>query len=413
MKKLICSLLIVAILMNFIVSSISYADGQIDGTQSQQNNGLLEDATPSDSAATDIIYEGEVNQNNGSSSGAKAETSNDMGGLSMIGAVLGYLALMLDIIPLQLHLIFSMVTTSSVVASDGSDKLEFWVSIERIVFNKIPLFNINYFNDKDEYTVGTGSYKETITASQENKDISKSVSKMYIIMRLLSITIALLVLIYIGIRMALSTVASDKAKYKKMLMSWVESMVILFMLVPLMVIIINFGNILTNVFYSMKCMLQAGGGESFEHTILNKIYTSIFEVSGMQLATYSLMYWILVYTHVKFLFMYMKRTLIVAFLIMIAPLITITYPIDKAGDGRAQAFNKWLSEFLMNVLIQPLHAIIYLVFMFTAGELASYAPMLGLIFMLSLGTVEKWVLRIFKGGKATSIGGLNDFKPKK
>ena len=41
---------------------------------------------------------------------------------------------------------------------------------------------------------------------------------------------------------------------------------------------------------------------------------------------------------------------------------TVTYSIDKAGDGKAQAFGNWLSEFVMNVLVQPLHAIIYLVF---------------------------------------------------
>ena len=65
----------------------------------------------------------------------------------------------------------------------------------------------------------------------------------------------------------------------------------------------------------------------------------------------------------------MKRFLMVGFLIVISPLITITYSIDKAGDGKAQAFSTWLKEFMVNILIQPLHALIYLVFVLMAKRL--------------------------------------------
>ena len=49
--------------------------------------------------------------------------------------------------------------------------------------------------------------------------------------------------------------------------------------------------------------------------------------------------------------MYIKRMITVAFLILISPIITITYSIDKAGNGKAEAFSTWLREFLHNVLI--------------------------------------------------------------
>jgi hypothetical protein len=42
----------------------------------------------------------------------------------------------------------------------------------------------------------------------------------------------------------------------------------------------------------------------------------------------------------------------VGFLILISPLITISYAIDKMGDGRAQALNNWFKEFIYNVIIQ-------------------------------------------------------------
>ena len=50
----------------------------------------------------------------------------------------------------------------------------------------------------------------------------------------------------------------------------------------------------------------------------------------------------------------------IAFLITIAPLVTITYSIDKIGDGKSQALNAWLKEFSYTILIQPFHCITYL-----------------------------------------------------
>ena len=43
----------------------------------------------------------------------------------------------------------------------------------------------------------------------------------------------------------------------------------------------------------------------------------------------------------------------IGFLIVIAPLVTITYSIDKISDGKAQGMNTWFREFAYNVLIQP------------------------------------------------------------
>ncbi len=421
MKKTLCSLLIIAILMNFICGSICYADGadaDADESQKKPETGAWDSwtekgATPTSQEETDkatgaVIEGGEVEVKGKKTTPSLTQTA--------VGAVMGYLALLIDILPLQVHMLLSsfVYTLYKVVPAGFEDFFisDFFISIDRIVFNRIPLFNINYFNYDDTYSVGTGDYYTEIQASKENTAIKTKIAEWYMKCRILALIISLIVLIYIGIRMALSTIASDKAKYKKMLLSWVESVVLLFSLHYIMVIIINFGEVLTDVFYNIKLGLQSSGEKSFEFVITDSIISSIFDAAGLQLVTYSIMYWVLVFVQVKFLYLYMKRTLVVGFLIMIAPLITITYPIDKAGDGRAQAFSKWMSEFLINVLIQPLHAIIYIVFMFTAGEIAKYAPILGLIFMLSLGTVEKTVLRIFNTG-SKALGGLDDFKPKK
>ena len=419
MKKVLCKMLIVAILMNFIVYSVCYADGQTDGTGDMPKTPFLQEegnsnttAEPSNTIATDLLENGTTSRKNGEAS--SVSTNSTMAGVSMVGVIMGYIALIFDIIPLQLHVILSTMSITSTSQNSGSlDEVkdtDFWITIERIVFNKIALLNINYFNSKNEYKIGKDDKEITIEENSSNRAIKDKITEMFAICRMFAIIIAFLVLIYIGIRMAISSAASEQAKYKKMLFSWVESIVIMFTLVYLMVIIISFGESLTNVFYNLECALAQNGEESFETTIVTQIFDGIKNASGLRLAMYSIMYWILVYTQFKFFYLYMKRTLMVGFLIMISPLVTITYPIDKAGDGQAQAFSAWMAEFVMNVLIQPLHAIIYLVFMFTAGEIAKYAPIIGLIFLLSLGNIERMVKRLFNSKKLTSLRGLNSFR---
>ena len=51
---------------------------------------------------------------------------------------------------------------------------------------------------------------------------------------------------------------------------------------------------------------------------------------------------------------------------MIAPLVALTYPLDRLGDGKSQAFNMWFKEYTMNAIIQPIHLILYTVFVSSA-----------------------------------------------
>ena len=219
--------------------------------------------------------------------------------------------------------------------------------------------------------------------------------------------------------MALSTVASEQARYKKMLVSWVESIVVLFAMLYIISAVITVGEIITGIFYDIRCQLLgqtvAGTGEVydvFEDTIRNKALISLTEFSGLQLTMWSIIYWVLLFTQMKFLWTYMKRFLMVGFLIVISPLITITYSIDKAGDGKAQAFSSWLKEFMVNVLIQPLHALIYLVFVLTANAIAESSPIIALAMLMSMGSVERMVKVVFDMRGLVSLRGVNKFLKK-
>lgn len=85
-----------------------------------------------------------------------------------------------------------------------------------IFFNKIALLDVNFLN----FNGISGTVEVFRTA----------VAGWYYTMRLIACMVLAVILIYIGIRMAISTIASEKAMYKKMLVDWITSLALLFLL---------------------------------------------------------------------------------------------------------------------------------------------------------------------------------------
>lgn len=407
MKKIITSLLIVVLLFNFIFcTNYSYVLADDDDTAGQDST-YTDPAPISDTLSAELNEDGTVSTTQGA--GTKAALGLGSFGVSAIGMLTGILARIVNIFIVQIDVLMSSITVTEETVN-GTAKNEFWYTIDRTVFNRIPLFNINYFNTDPTYEVGDIE----ITADPNNINIKEGITSVYYICRLLAMIISMLVLIYIGIRMTLSTVASDQAKYKKMLMSWLESMVIMFFLVYIISAVIYFGETITGIFYNMRCdLINSGQGyDVFENKIRGNTLDLVLSASGLTLTIWSIMYWILLFTELKFFWLYAKRLLMVGLLIIISPLITITYSIDKAGDGKAQVFSSWIKEFMVNVLIQPLHALIYLIFVLTANAIAEQSPVVAIAMFLAMGSVERMVKVVFDMRGITTLRGVNKFMKK-
>ena len=223
------------------------------------------------------------------------------------------------------------------------------VAIEDIIFaganGASNFLDINYFNFDPSVGELTLSFRQ-------------SVAKWYFILRLISTAALLVILIYIGIRMALSTIAEEKAKYKEMFLDWVQSVALLFLLHYIILFFIRINSAFVS---GLAPEGLAQGKDQMTDVMIKNIINSIFYSSiGGFIAVF--IYLLIVGQIAKFFILYVKRMITVGFLIMISPLITITYAIDKIGDGKAQALNAWLKELAYNILIQPFHCVLLLCF---------------------------------------------------
>ena len=211
-----------------------------------------------------------------------------------------------------------------------------------ILFDKVEATKIDFFD--------FSAKAEYIRQFREN------IAMWYYVLRFIATGILLAILVYIGIRMAISTVAEEKAKYKKMIVDWLVSLALLYLLHYIIVFVIHINTVFVEMLSNVAEDLQ------FDWLLATLLGMTVNPLSGIGGWAALILYVVFVWQTLKFFIMYVKRMITIGFLILISPLITITYSVDRAGDQKAQALNSWLKEFIFNVLIQPFHCILYLSF---------------------------------------------------
>lgn len=386
-KKVGLIIIVIATIFNLILPmQMVYAADPKKENVNEVMGGISEDSADS------LINDGKTIANpEGGSSKHKVSPQPSMG-----GATASALMKVLNVIPTLISSLLNSVVNSQQI--DGTGTMEF--TIQDLLEGKYDMFDIDFFGNISQTKKVTGM-------------LSQTVAVWYGATRNLAVGLTLLVLVYVGIRMAMSTVADEKAKYKKMLFAWVKGFCMIFVLIYIIMMAINLSNGLVKLVPkssdNLEKILMYGNG-----TIKNPEKDSIAEqmatLKGWNYVAISMLYWVIVYYQLKFFILYFKRVLSVGLLTIISPLISITYPIDSIGDEKAQGYKRWLKEILINIFIQPLHLVIYSVFITSAGAIATVAPLFAAIFLMGLSRGEKIVKNIFGIRGAQSINSLGGIR---
>lgn len=338
------------------------------------------------------------------------------------------------------------------------------ISPETIIQNKIGMFNVNFFSANKNISTEDNS----INIADE---LHITIAKWYYAIRNIVIILFMILLLYTGIRILITSISEEKAKYKKMLVDWFISFCLVFVIHYIMIFSMNIVDEFT------KLISTINNDESVEYyeIVDDKVYDYVKEnlvdsdekpswfsekVSQIKstwgangdTGEYSTLYinedgkkavrypvdnfisqarinaqlldrdsstetyvsvgWKLIYVMltmltIRFGWIYLKRVIYIAFLIIIAPVVILTYSIDRFKDGQAQGFNTWIREYLFNLAIQPFHLILYTVFVGTAMSLASKSPIYVLVVLGFMSQAETILRKMFGFQKATTPGVLS------
>ncbi|MBQ7409992.1 MAG: hypothetical protein IJW20_01245 [Clostridia bacterium] len=370
LKKLLISIILVVMLSNFMISNIVLAEG----TAGEQVENVVV-------AGVNVL-------------------EDFLGGV--MGSVVGLLTKPFRALALALAnaldgLTADIAYSQGAIDENGVIRPDTFFTNESITpfdifFNRVALVDVNFFNIPQEESI--------------IRNVRVAIAGWYYVMRNIAASILLCVLIYVGIRMALSTVASDKASYKKMLVDWVCSLALIFLIQYIIIFTFSVNEALISALKSV-----AGEDTTDLVNAMEAIKRTAKNWITLDSIPATIVYCMLVGQTLGLLMSYFNRMLKIAFLIIISPLITLTYSIDKMGDGKAQALGTWLKEFVYTVLIQTFHCIIYLVFMGMAisilnsgiGESYNLAgSWLAVICVKFTKDAEKLLGKIFKFGDSTS-----------
>lgn len=295
----------------------------------------------------------------------------------------------------------------STIVSGGEESLVFGVSIDQILFNQLAITDINIFSN----TTAAG---QNMIGNKLIMEIRTLIANWYYAFRNFVIVVYLCILIYVGIRMAISSVAEDKAKYKNMLKNWGVGLALVMILHIIIIVIININS-------QLLMLIKPTNINTGEYTnLMSELFKQAFWFDFTTSFGSVILYSILTVLTFVFLIIYIKRMITISFLICVAPLITVTYPIDKAGDNKSQILNSWLKEFITDVLIQFFHCVIYVVLvqssfnnMLSSGSLNFGAMFVSIVMTCCIFYVEGVVKKLFgldKGGatflKTLAMGGI-------
>lgn len=273
-----------------------------------------------------------------------ADIEADFGLGELLDGLVGVVFWVVKLIPMTIARLFMSLVS---VAINGTEGFVSGFTLDKVLFNEIPLLQVNFFQMPEADAFNS----EMITS------LRKNVSIWYVSIRNLAAVILAIMALYVGIRMAISSVAEEKAKYKKMLVDWVVSLGLLFVLHYIMVFVVEINDSIVEVLRNIRDNTITGDNGSLMDTIWENSFSTI---SLIEQLSYMFIYCTLAVMTFIFFITYVKRMITIAFLIMIAPIITITYSIDRMGDGKSQALNKWFKEYIYNILLQPFQCIIYL-----------------------------------------------------
>ena len=290
---------------------------------------------------------------------------------TILSAGFSVILTLLSIIPAMISTLLTLIVTGKafIPLMDNTNVY----TIGNLLANKYPLFDIDIFDSKES----DGIYDDTLSLVREQ------IAVYYMTIRNLSIMILVVILMYIAIRMLIgSTSAQETAKLKDMFIGWVAAVFLIFVLQYLAIGLVALSNTATSIINTIASSTLM----DVEKKIMQNVFGNYWlEGSIVKQVFYFLAMLSIVWYQLKFFLVYAKRAMQVYVLIIISPLICVSYPIDRISDDRGQALRQWVIDFSTAILMQPFQYMVYVLIFGSFDEIMLKVPLLTAIAFYLLG----------------------------
>lgn len=285
------------------------------------------------------------------------------------------------------------------LASSGGDKNSADSGIVTpfdIFFNRFPLLDANIFSTS--YINKDGATVELNRESVVYK-IRSTVAVWYYSVRGVAIlVIFVMLLINIFRSLAKSATPEQKVVAKNAISDWVLSFALVMFMHIIVILVLNLNEVLIE---GIASFTENADASDFFDALEGVVFSPNMLLSFAALVVYAILNW----QTLKYILVYIQRMLTISLLVIISPIVPVTYSLDRMRGGRGGALNGWLKELMFNVFIQPIHALIYAALVgvamasLTAGSIVGVGDLgtavVAIVSLLFIKYAEKMIKTIF------------------
>lgn len=193
-----------------------------------------------------------------------------------------------------------------------------------------------------------------------NDMLKETVAGWYDVFRALSIGFMIILFLVVVIKAAATRDTSSDAstQLKEMLGYW---LIMFFLIIRIDFFMISAVNLNESIVSAAEDLgkslsgMEQGQEMSLYESTISKAYEVRFKPGTIGM----ILYMMLVYYTYKFVFVYFKRYINVIVLIITAPIVCCYSAYRKVILGKSTIFIRWVKEFIYNVFLQSLHALMY------------------------------------------------------
>lgn len=272
-------------------------------------------------------------------------------------------------------------TTNSALGKIDNGGTQQMVSIDSIIFDDYPLTKLTLFKSSLKPGESRGDFIQLF---------ADNINLWFNNFTMIAVVAYLAILLYMGIRVVMSSTASNQALYKEAFLHWVTGIIILFMFPIVIKYAIEINTTFVGIVKESIVGKNSGNSiavneiedpdESSEIATTDTItvesnniaqnpysptdtgYMAVMarRAHNSERLSYAFVYLIMSFQLMIIAIMYYKRLFMVSFLLVLFPIVMLVHVLEKVGNIRiGGAFSKWTKEILIAIFTQSIHAIVY------------------------------------------------------
>lgn len=230
----------------------------------------------------------------------------------------------------------NIVEEASIKVKDFA--IKYFFTLDKLFFGDFKFLDINIFN------INT-SKESNSKGNEANANLKKGVAVWTNATRGFAVAISLLLFILGAVMLMLNSARTDSkatsiASLKNFLTDTVKGLMIALLITVVLAMILFAHDMVISIFNAIRYKMLESGAQSAEVIIYKNVLD--LDINGYGYSVSFIAYLFMSAYHIKFLIIYINRLLTIGFLIVVAPIISVTYALDKIGDRKKSSSFKFL-----------------------------------------------------------------------